>query len=47
MPYVAKRKKIYEEEFLLTEGDGTVVHTLHVALDADSMVNKLSENMSR
>ena len=43
MPYVAKRKKIYEEEFLLTEEDGTVVHTLHVALDADSMVNKLSE----
>ncbi len=43
MAYSAKRKKIYEEEFLLTEEDGTVVHTLHVALDADSMVKKLSE----
>ncbi len=43
MPYVAKRKKIYEEEFLLTEEDGTVVHTLHVALDADSIAKKLYE----
>ena len=43
MAYKAKRKKIYEEDFLLTEEDGTVVHTLHVALDADSMVKKLSE----
>lgn len=43
MAYQAKRKKIYEEEFLLTEEDGTVVHTLHIALDADSMVTKLSE----
>lgn len=43
MAYQAKRKKVYEEEFLLTEEDGTVVHTLHVSLDADSMVKKLSE----
>lgn len=43
MAYEAKRKKVYEEEFLLTEEDGTVVHKLHVALDADSMVKKLSE----
>lgn len=43
MAYQAKRKKIYEEEFQLTEVDGTVVHTLHVSLDADSMVKKLSE----
>ena len=43
MAYQAKRKKVYEEEFLLTEEDGTVIHTLHVSLDADSMVKKLSE----
>lgn len=43
MAYQAKRKRLYEEEFQLTEEDGTVVHTLHVALDADSMVKKLSE----
>ena len=43
MAYSAKRKKIYEEEFLLTEEDGTVVHTLHVALDADSMAKKIYE----
>lgn len=42
MAYQAKRKKSYEEEFQLTEADGTVVHTLHVALDADSMVKKLN-----
>lgn len=43
MAYQAKRKKLYEEEFQLTEEDGTVVHILHVSLDADSMVRKLSE----
>ncbi|MEG2869939.1 MAG: hypothetical protein RR875_00100 [Clostridium sp.] len=43
MAFQAKRKKIYEEEFQLTEEDGTVVTTLRVALDADSMVKKLSE----
>lgn len=43
MAYQAKRKKIYEEEFQLAEEDGTVVHALHVSLDADSMVKKLSE----
>ena len=43
MAYEAKRRKLYEEEFLLTEEDGTVVHKLHVSLDADSMVKKLSE----
>lgn len=43
MAYEAKRKQLYEEEFLLTEEDGTVVHKLHVALDADSVVKKLSE----
>lgn len=43
MAYQARRKKIYTEDFLLTEEDGTVVKTLHVSLDADSMVKKLSE----
>lgn len=43
MTYQAKRKKQYEEEFLLTEEDGTVVHALRVSLDADNMVRKLSE----
>lgn len=43
MAYQAKRKKLYTEDFELAEEDGTVVHTLHVALDPDSMVKKLSE----
>lgn len=41
MAYQAKRKKIYEEEFQLVEEDGTVVHTLHVQMDADNMLKKL------
>ena len=43
MAYQAKRKKQYEEEFQLVEENGTIVHTLKVSLDADSMVRKLSE----
>ena len=43
MAYQAKRKKIYTEDFELTEEDGTVVHTLHVALDPDSVARKLSD----
>lgn len=43
MAYQAKRKSVYTEDFELTEEDGTVVHTLHVALDPDSVVTKLSE----
>ena len=43
MAYQAKRKGIYTEDFELTEEDGTVVHTLHVALDPDNMAGKLSE----
>ena len=43
MAYQAKRKKLYTEDFELAEEDGTVVHTLHVALDPDSMARKLSE----
>lgn len=43
MAYQAKRRKVYVEDFELTEEDGTVVHTLHVELDPDSMAVKLSE----
>ena len=43
MAYQAKRKCLYAEDFELTEEDGTVVHTLHVALDPDSMAKRLSE----
>lgn len=43
MAYQAKRKRLYTEDFELTEEDGTVVHTIHVALDPDSMARKLSE----
>lgn len=43
MAYQAKRKKLYTEDFELTEEDGRVVYTLHVSLDPDSMAVKLSE----
>lgn len=43
MAYQAKRKKLYTEDFELTEEDGRVVHTLHVSLDPDSMAVRLSE----
>ncbi len=43
MAYQAKREGRYTEDFELAEKDGTVVHTLHVALDPDSVVIKLTE----
>lgn len=43
MAYQVKRRGIYTSELELTEEDGTVVHTLHVEIDPDSMVKKLSE----
>lgn len=43
MAYQAKRKKLYTEDFELTEEDGRVIHTLHVSLDPDSMAVKVSE----
>ncbi len=43
MAYQAKRKEVYQEEFQLVKADGTIAHTLHVSLDADSVVRKLSE----
>lgn len=42
MAYQAKRKERFEEAFELCEKDGTVVHTLHVSLDADDMVAKIN-----
>ena len=41
MAYQAKRRKRFEEEFELVKEDGTVEHTLHVALDADDMIGKI------
>lgn len=43
MAYQAKRKQLFTEDFELTEEDGAVIHTLHVALDPDNMAKKLSE----
>lgn len=43
MAYQVKRRGIYTSELALTEEDGTVVHMLHVEIDPDSMVKKLSE----
>ncbi len=41
MAYQAKRRKRFEEDFELVDEKGQVVHTLHVALDADDMAAKL------
>lgn len=43
MAYQAKRKAVYTEEFELVEEDGTMFCTLHVTLDPDSVVTRLSE----
>lgn len=43
MAYQAKRKKEYVEEFQLVKDDGSVVKTILVKLDADSVVKNLSE----
>lgn len=43
MAYQAKRKKEYAEEFQLVDDDGSVVKTIQVKLDADSVVRNLSE----
>ncbi|MCQ5127960.1 hypothetical protein NE454_26585 [Blautia producta] len=42
MAYQAKRRKQFAEDFELVTADGVVAHTLHVALDADDMVAKIS-----
>ena len=43
MAYQARRHSVYTEDFELAEEDGTVVHTLHVNLDPDSMIYQISE----
>lgn len=43
MAYQIKRRGVYTSDLELTEADGTVVHTLHVEIDPDSMARKLSE----
>lgn len=42
MPYQAKRKKRFEEDFELCNESGEAVHTIHVSLDADDMVVKIN-----
>lgn len=43
MAYKAKRQELVTEDLELCNADGTVVKTIHVELDADNMVRKLSE----
>lgn len=43
MAYKAKRRERVIEDLELYGADGTVVKTIHVELDADNMVRKLSE----
>lgn len=43
MAYKAKRQDRVIEDLELCNADGTVVKTIHVELDADNMVRKLSE----
>ena len=43
MAYKAKRQERVIEDLELCNADGTVVKTIHVELDADNMVRKLSE----
>lgn len=43
MAYQAKRRPLYTEVFELVDKYGSTAHTLHVSLDADTVVRKLSE----
>lgn len=43
MAYKAKRQERVIEDLELCNADGTVAKTIHVELDADNMVRKLSE----
>ena len=43
MAYQAKRRSDYTQDFELVDESGRVVHTMKVALDAGSMVEKLSK----
>ena len=42
MAYQAKKRKTFAEDLELVDEHGSVVHTLHVSLDADDMVAKLN-----
>lgn len=42
MAYQAKRQKQFQEDLELCDENGTVVETLHVNIDADSMARKIS-----
>ena len=42
MAYQAKKHKRVQEDFELLDEEGKVVHTLHVELDADDVVVKIS-----
>ena len=42
MAYQAKKSKTFAEDLELVDEHGSVVHTLHVNLDADDMVAKLN-----
>lgn len=46
MAYQAKRHKKFQEDFELLDSEGNVAHTLHVDLDADDMVSKISRKYS-
>ena len=41
MAYQARRSKQFQEDFELVDESGNVVETLHVMIDADSMVRKI------
>lgn len=42
MAYQAKRRQRFEEDFELVNESGEVEHTLHVSLDADDMITKIT-----
>ena len=42
MAYQAKRRQRFEEDFELVNESGEVEHTIHVSLDADDMITKIT-----
>lgn len=42
MAYQAKRRQRFEEDFELVNEYGEVEHTIHVSLDADDMITKIT-----
>lgn len=47
MAYQAKRRKQFQEDFELVNEYGTVLHALHVSLDADDMVARINRKYSQ